>query len=246
MVKEIKLKEIRNQCIALQKAMDASRNSRKDDVWLHSSFKIFMRKYNEVLIKAREIIDINAPVDMYNLEKVPSAFDTVTIQQRMYFDDVYSNLLILKTFIEASGGLAQVEADNILNFLKANLRKAIYDIPPNEKSVQNGIESLLIGKGKQKGIDYDRETGRVKIAGKESVPDFVFRNENMVLEIKICNRQGKLAEIIDEMNADIIAYSTEYESIYFLIYDIGFIRDEDEVIKGLQRSEKIKCCIVKH
>ncbi|MBR7737211.1 hypothetical protein [Acinetobacter nosocomialis] len=245
-MKEIRLKEIRDQCIALQKAMDASRKSKVDDVWLHSSFKTFMRKYNEILAKAQEVINIRAPVDMYNLENVPSAFDTVTIEQRIYFDEVYTNLLILKAFVETTGGLDEVEADNILNFLKANLRKAIYETPQNEKTIQNGIESLLIGKGKQKGIDYDRETGRVKVAGKESIPDFVFKNQSMVLEVKICNRSGKLAEIIDEMNADIVAYSSGYEFIYFLIYDLGYIRDEDEIIKGLEISDNIKCFIVKH
>jgi hypothetical protein len=241
-----KIKELRDHCVALQSAMDASRNSRTDDVWLHSSFKTFMRKYNELVQRAQSILLIDAPVDLYDLDKVPSAFDSITIQQRIYFDEVYTNLLILRAFIEANGGLNEVEAENILNFLKAHLRKAIYIEPQLEREVQNAIESLLVGKGMQKGIDYDRETGRVKHAGKESIPDFVFRNEKMVLEIKLCNRQGKLAEIIDEMNADIVAYSTVYERVWFLIYDIGFIRDEDEIVKGLQQAEHVKCTVVKH
>jgi hypothetical protein len=192
-------------------------------------------------------MQLDAPVDLYNIEKVPTAFDSVTIQQRIYFDEVYTNLLILRSFIEANGGLNEVEADNILNFLKANLRKAIYSEPQFERDVQNAIETLLVGKGMQKGIDYDRETGRVKHAGKESIPDFVFRNEKMVLEIKLSNRQGKLAEvIIDEMNADIVSYATGYELVCFLVYDLGFIRDEDEIVQGLQQSEHVKCVVVKH
>jgi REase_DpnII-MboI len=128
----------------------------------------------------------------------------------------------------------------------ANLRKAIHAEPTAERDVQNAIESLLIGKGMQKGIDYDRETGRVKHAGKESIPDFVFRTEQMVLEVKFCNRAGKLAEIIDEMNADIVAYSTVYERVWFLIHDMGLIRDEDELVRGLQKSANVKCVVVKH
>lgn len=205
-----------------------------------------MRKYNEIVRLTQSVLKLNAPIDLYDLEKVPTAFDSVTIQQRIYFDEVYTNLLILRAFIEANGGLAEVQAENILNFLKANLRKAIHVEPQNEKDIQNAIEILLVGKGMQKGIDYDRETGRVKHAGKESIPDFVFRNEKMVLEVKICNRQGKLSEIIDEMNADIVAYSTSYERVWFLVYDIGYIRDEDEIVQGLQQSEHVKCAIVKH
>jgi hypothetical protein len=241
-----KIKELRDHCVALQSAMDASRSSRTDDVWLHSSFKTFMRKYNELVRRVHTVMQLNPPVDLYDLEKVPTAFDSVTIQQRIYFDEVYTNLLILRSFIEANGGLNEVEAENILNFLKVTLRKAVHTEPQVEKDVQNAIESLLVGKGMQKGIDYDRETGRVKHAGKESVPDFVFRKEQMVLEVKLCNRQGKLAEIIDEMNADIVAYSTQYERVWFLVYDIGFIRDEDEIVQGLQKSERVKCVIVKH
>lgn len=205
-----------------------------------------MRKYNELVYRVQNVMQLNPPVDFYDLEKVPTAFDSVTAQQRIYFDEVYTNLLILRSFIESNGGLNQVEAENILNFLKANLRKAIYAEPQHERDIQNAIEILLVGKGMQKGIDYDRETGRVKHAGKESVPDFVFRQEKMVLEVKICNRSGKLADIIDEMNADIIAYSTIYERVWFLVYDIGFIRDEGELIQGLQKSEQVKCAIVKH
>lgn len=226
--------------------MDASRNSRTDDVWLHSSFKTFMRKYVELVLATQAVTKIDAPVDSYNLDKVPNAGNTTTIEQRIYFDEVYANLAILRAFIEANGGLIGIEAENILNFLKANLRKAIHAVPEYERDVQNAIEALLIGKGMQKGSAYDRETGRVKHAGKESIPDFVFRGERMVLEVKLCNRQGKLSEIIDEMNADIIAYSTAYERVWFLVYDVGFIRDEDEIVQGLQQSEHVKCVVVKH
>jgi hypothetical protein len=241
-----KIKELRDHCVALQSAMDASRNSRTDDVWLHSSFRTFMRKYNELVLRVKNVMQLDAPVDLYDLEKVPTAFDSVTIQQRIYFDEVYTNLLILRSFIEANGGLNEVEAENILNFLKSNLRKAVHVEPQVERDIQNAIETLLVGKGMQKGIDYDRETGRVKHAGKESVPDFVFRKEKMVLEVKLCNRQGKLAEIIDEMNADIVAYTTGYERVWFFVYDLGYIRDEDEIVQGLQQSEHVKCVVVKH
>lgn len=241
-----KPQELRDHCVALLGAMDASRRSRTDDPWLFSSFKTFMRKYNQLVQLTRTVMETDAPVDLYDIEKIPSAFDTITIQQRIYFDEVYANLSILRSFIEAKGGLAEVEAEHILNFLKANLRKAIHDQPGSERDIQNAVESLLVGRGMQKGLAYDRETGRVKHAGKESVPDFVFPNEQMVLEVKFSNRAGKISAIIDEMNADIISYSTIYARVWFLIYDMGFIRDEDEIVQGLQISDHVKCAIVKH
>lgn len=62
----------------------------------------------------------------------------------------------------------------------------------------------------------------------------------------MCNRSGKLPAIIDEINADIITYSTGYELVWFLVYDLGFIRDEDEIVHGLQQSERVKCVVAKH
>ena len=241
-----KIKELRNHCVALLVAMDASRRSKTDDIWLFSSFKTFMRKYNELVILASKTINIEAPIDTYDINKISSAYDTTTIQQRIYFDEVYTNLSILKSYIEAHGGLAEVEAENILNFLKSNIRKAIFNTPNNEKDIQNVIESLLVGKGFQKGLDYDRETGRVKHAGKESIPDFIFSNENMALEIKFSDKNGKMSLIVDEINSDIISYSQQYQLVWFLVYDMGFIRDEDEIIEGLQKTEDVKCVIVKH
>lgn len=226
--------------------MDSSRNSRTDDVWLFSSFKTFMRKYNELVQRVVRDMQLAPPVDTYKLDKVPDAFNTVTIQQRIYFDEVYANLSILKAFIEANGGVAEAEAESVLNFLRANLRKAIHSKPSKEREVQDVIEALLVGKGLQKGIDYDREAGRVKHAGKESIPDFIFPNEGMALEVKLVNRDGKIAECIDEMNADIVSYSTIYQFVWFLIYDMGFVRDEDEIISGLEMVEHVKCAVVKH
>jgi hypothetical protein len=241
-----KEQELRDLCIALLGAMDASRQSKKEDIWLFSSYKTFMRKYNEIALLTSKTMEIYAPIDTYKIDEVPNAFNTTTVQQRIYFDEVYANLSILKSFIEAHGGVADAEAENILNFLKANLRKAIYGEPKIEKDIQNAVGSLLVGKGLQKGINYDRETGRVKLAGKESIPDFIFPPEGMALEIKFSNKEGKLASIIDEMNADIIAYSESYRFVWFLIYDMGFVRDEDEIIDGLEKKEHIKCAIVKH
>lgn len=226
--------------------MDASRRSKTDEIWLFSSFKTFMRKYNELVIIASKTIKLQAPIDTYDINKVSSAYDTTTIQQRIYFDEVYANLSILKSYIEAHGGLAEVEAENILNFLKSNIRKAIFNTPNNEKDIQNVIESLLASKGFQKGLDYDRETGRVKHAGKESIPDFIFPNENMALEIKFSDKAGKMSSIIDEINSDIISYSQQYQLVWFIVYDMGFIRDEDEIVEGLQKTEDVKCVIVKH
>ena len=57
--------------------------------------------------------------------------------------------------------------------------------PDREVEIQNGIEVLIVGRGMATGTDYDRETGRVKTSGKESIPDFVFPNLKLCLEVKL-------------------------------------------------------------
>ena len=51
------------------------------------------------------------------------------------------------------------------------LRTVIFDKPQKEIEVQNAIEALLLGRGLNKGIDYDRESGKFEFSGKEYKKD---------------------------------------------------------------------------
>lgn len=97
-----------------------------------------------------------------------------------------------------------------------------------------------------KGLDYDRETGRVKIASKEVIPDFIVMRMNLALEVKIIKEKDRISKVIDEINADIIAYTEKYSSILFVIYDLGIVRDEEEFLSGFNNKNNIDCIIVKH
>ena len=97
-----------------------------------------------------------------------------------------------------------------------------------------------------KGTDYDRETGRVKTSGKESVPDFIFPNLNLCLEVKLSKSPDKLRSIVDEINADIRAYATRYERQLYVVYDLGMIRDEAEFKSGLENAPGVSVLVVKH
>lgn len=68
----------------------------------------------------------------------------------------------------------------IADFLQANLWRGVIERPERERDVQNVVEQLLIGRGLEKGIDYDREVGRVKVSSKEVVPDFVLPQLHVV------------------------------------------------------------------
>jgi len=168
------------------------------------------------------------------------------IQQKEYFDCAYSNAALLKSLLEGAIGYAEDETHNLRDFIQANLRRVVFGTPEKEVEIQNGIESLIVGRGMAKGKDYDRETGRVKTSGKESIPDFIFPNLNLCLEVKLSNSREKLRSIVDEINADIRAYTTRYDRQLYIVYDLGTIRDEAEFRRDLEDARGVSVVIVKH
>ncbi|MDQ3897336.1 MAG: hypothetical protein M3326_08885 [Actinomycetota bacterium] len=109
------------------------------------------------------------------------------------------------------------------------------------------IEQLLIGRGLEKGIDYDREVGRVKVSSKEVVPDFVLPQLDTAIEAKLLKHPLSLGRMIDEINAEIQAYSQKYHSIVFVVYDVaGVVRDDAEFRRDLEAVDGVKVVLVKH
>lgn len=67
------------------------------------------------------------------------------------------------------------------------------------------------------------------------------------MEVKFCNTDKKERELVDDINADIPAYSTKYKNLTFLVYDMGIIRDIDLFVEDIERNNpRIKVLIIKH
>lgn len=88
--------------------------------------------------------------------------------------------------------------------------------------------------------------GRVKISSKEAVPDFNFVRLSLSLEVKLIKTLARVKEVIDEINADIAAYSKTYKNLMFVVYDLGSIRDETEFRHDLEQGGMSKVIVVKH
>jgi len=242
-----KLKEYLDNCIALEDAMKFVYSSTdQKQPWPFSNFKSFMRKYNDLASLVAKETKSFGIYDIYDMDKVPDWGSLVHGSQKNYFDLVLANLAILRSYLENKLNVKQNEILNLKNFFFSNLRKAVLNDPVEEKYIQDTVEQLLIGKGLSKGIDYDREVGRVKVSIKEVKPDFIFPKLNLALEIKLSKTKTKSKVIIDEINADIRAYSKHYSQMLFLIYDLGTIRDEDEFKNDIENKENIKLIIIKH
>jgi len=166
--------------------------------------------------------------------------------QKDRFESTIANLSQLIAILEGVAGIADSEVKQLADFFRAKLRSAVFDTPASERDVQDTIERLLIGRGLQKGTDYDREKGRVKISSKEVIPDFHFPPLRAALEVKFVAESRKRSEVIDQINADIQAYLTAYDHVLFIVYDLGIIRDEIEFRSDLEAVPGITVVVVKH
>lgn len=231
---------------ALKESMEQAVRSDANNMWKHSAYKQYMQKYNEIVVHIRSFAEIAAPISVFDLDNVPGWGDTVWPMQKMYFDSVHANLAILEAYLVAKLDLQAERATTLRHFLEANLRKAVFDSPMHEREIQNAVEQLLIGRGLTKGIDYDREVGRVKFSIKEVVPDFILPKLSLAVEVKLAKTDAKAKTIVDEINADIRSYGKGYKQVLFVVYDLGTIRDTLEFVRDLEATEGVEVIVVKH
>lgn len=232
---------------AIDAFIDALRFSANgEDIWRFWGYRDHMRTYNDLQTTASKLVATDVPMYQYDLSKVPGPGETVAMQQKGYFDSVLVNAQMLRALVQQQLGPATHRVVDIANFLSVNLRRALHAHPKNEREVQDALEALLVGKGLQKGLDYDRESGRVKISVKESVPDFIFPKLGLAAEVKLVDSQSRMRKAVDEINADIRAYGTSYSHLLFVVYDVGQIRDEAQFKRGLENPVGIRLIVVKH
>lgn len=219
---------------------------RGDDVWRFGAYREYMRIFNDLAASARQVVASDIQTYSFDLGEVSMQGDTNAFQQKTHFDSVLAQAQILRALVQQNLGLIEEAAFDLANFIKANLRRGIHSQPDKERQVQDALETLLVGKGFQKGLDYDRETGRVKVSIKESTPDFIFPKLALALEVKLATARTRLGRIVDEINADIRSYGSGYRFLTFVVYDIGQIQDEEEFKRGLEDSISTKLVVVKH
>jgi hypothetical protein len=242
-----RLREFLHWTDALLKSMDAAlRGEDPGNMWKHAGYRQFARKYMQIVAEVSKAVALPPILDGLDVDKMPGVGDTMALQQKEWFEAVYANASLLKGFLESKIGIVEDETAALRDFFQARLRSAVFAIPENEREVQDVIEQLLIGRGLQKGEDYDREVGRVKISVKEAIPDFILMKLGLALEVKLVAKPGRPKDVVDEINADIAAYSKAYRTLLFIVYDTGHIRDENEFRSDLERAKNVSVIVVKH
>jgi len=130
----------------------------------------------------------------------------------------------------------------ILNLVDHKLRKLVRERPSKERAVQDAIENMFIAAD----VPYSRETDSIEYSSKTYVPDFTVTRADLAIEVKLCAKPEREKEMIAEINDDILAYSTKYGNLLFVIYDCGIIRDGERFTGHFEELPSVVVRIVKH
>jgi len=130
----------------------------------------------------------------------------------------------------------------IINLAERKLRKVVRDRPSHEREVQDAFEGLLIGAD----IPYAREKERIEYSSKTYIPDFTFRKIDLALDLKLCTRKDREREIIQEINDYILAFQTKFGNLFFIVYDVGHIRDIELFVDSFEKHQNVVVRVVKH
>jgi hypothetical protein len=140
-------------------------------------------------------------------------------------------------------GVPAKAISKLVEDINDKLRVTIREKPKDEREVQDAIENLL----NSKEYEFDREKVSIPYSSKYYVPDFTFDALNIALDAKLCNSLSDEKKIIDEINSDIPAYKSKYLYVVFVVYDMGFIRDNRVFVKGIEKNNSnVYVKVVKH
>lgn len=209
-----------------------------------SSTNSFVRAYNRFSKRYGELSGQSTMV--FDESKLGTWGDTVWPLQKGLFDQVYAELLILISQLSEYEVGMEASISELSDLMSVNLRKVIFSKPEREVEVQNAVETLLVGRGYQRGVHYDRESGRVRFSGKDFIPDFNFHSIHTALEVKLLKQDMSPSLVVEQLSADIPAYKSGYAHIVFCVYDLGVIRDIQEFQAGLENTDGVRVCVVKH
>ena len=240
------LKLIISKVKTLIHTMEKIIDNSKEVGFNYSSCNNFAKIYQQLLNEAQSIVKTDYIVHIYNLNKLKSVFDMTGIEQKMLFESVYCSAQMLLDTLESHFDYVDDETNNLQNLINSRFRSLFRNTPNNEKEVQDKLEDFFIANNYDKGIDYDRETGKFNYSGREYIPDFIVPKLKLCIEVKLLKDSNRKSRIIEEINADVTAYSKQYDQILFVVYDLGVIRDELEFKRDIEASGNNIVLIIKH
>jgi hypothetical protein len=112
---EQKLKEYLLYANALLDSMRASVSRDPAGVWKFISYRTYIKKYNALLLKVTQEVPADAILDIYDLKQIPDEFNSPGALQQHLFESVFTNLSVLKSFLENK---LNMRRDEIIKFAR--------------------------------------------------------------------------------------------------------------------------------
>lgn len=224
-------------------AAERARETDGDPILECAGYPAFIDEYNRLaLIVAKEFGEeakiLFQPIE---LGKGRNPSSVTRIYWRTFMDMAIVGLNRLAAYLQDKTGQTEEQIQSIVDIIRANLRAAVFEDPKKEIEVQNALEIIF----RARDLDYRRETVAIEYSSKTFKPDFVFDPLDLALEVKLCAASSKEKRLVDEINADIPAYQTKYGRILFVVFDMGFIRDEARFKSGIESNDGVHVMIVK-
>lgn len=227
-----------------QQALEASGKSACTPWDTFYGYPAFVGEYNGMVPFAWDLVgdEARALFPLIDLKTLMNPMNATGIEARFFAEHMAARLGSFSAYLSTRIGDKDRETDGLVDFLGKNLRAVIFDIPSLEVEVQNALEALLRGRS----IDYRREQVTIPYSSKMFRPDFTLEAVETAIEVKLCSAQSKEKQIIDEINGDIPAYQTRYRRLIFVLYDLGYIRDEALFKSGIEDNANVYVLVVKH
>lgn len=192
------------------------------------------------------------PVNGGMLHKIPTQKLTVVLKTRDQKETLDKEIFTWEGFEKtkplsipqnALKAEPEISIADLINKIEKSLRKAVFGRPEREFDIHKAIEQLLAGTNYED--TYTRDIEGIKFSSRSYKPDFIFEELKLSLEVKFCDDKKDIQKIIEEMNADIQPYKKRFPSIIFVVYDLGFIQNEDEFVSDFHKIPDVRVIIIK-
>lgn len=216
--------------------------SKSDSYRLLGGYPFYMNQHNRLLKLAAELDPaVTKYVEPIDVSTVPDPRGLTPSIWGIYAEQAAVALNSLASCLQSKLGKKQQEYEQVIDLIKANLRRAVFKDPGHEREMQERLEIIFNARN----LDFLREKVTIPYSNKYYIPDFTFDRIGLAVEVKLCKDKDREKMIIDEINADIPAYATRYERSLFVVYDLGVIRDEDRFRSDIEKNPGAHVLIVK-
>lgn len=227
----------------LDAALAAKSSGDSPDFMPFGGYALYAGEYNRLLAIATEVLggEIGTIFQTLDFKDQSSPGAASGILWKPYTQLVASRVAQLAAVLQSRLGGTDEQIEAMLDLLKLNLRAALFQPPEKEVDVQNALEIIF----RARNLDFRREKIVIEYSTKRFVPDFTFESLNLTVEVKLSNDKRREKEIIDEINADIVAYKTRYQRLIFVVFDLGHIRDVGTFIGSIEANPDVHVVVVK-